>query len=707
MKQKLFCMLLMATLGVTLVHSAAFAADDGTTGGVPNEIIAATMGQTEAGEPSAETPSATPTPTPTVTASESPAAAETASPVVTLTATPSVTPTEKAAEQKSAAPQTAGAQPSTDVNASTETSESAQTGSGEHDGQEKNAETAVCSCDTPCAEGEMNAECPVCGGEGAKPTKCAKYNAPEEKPQATSDTTPKPTPAPDDTPAPLTVQEIQELINALPSEEEITEENRAEVEEQLTAIDDAKLNLTDEEFDELDFTSYQAAIAALEKLDGEEGASEPVTLGENSTEGIMVAGYGGTVIYKRYLQSSAPIEEDGNDIIKWSSQAPKIDKYECKTNINDNGNNEHVITIKGNPDVASGEYEFAYAKIIKDEYKTSLKVLSLKEAKDSGKIKYNAINLIRYGADKKTPKAGVSYGLYVDNLNGTAIGTYTTGADGKIIIDLSELAAGYLPQKSTDNRSYYLREESSVAVWKLTAKGELSTEKDVTDKLIMTFSEVSNEVIKATIESSYNKESSTLTVNDVSYTVTWDANGGKLGTEGKKSKTLPAGSSITPPSPNPTKEGNAEYSYAFAGWLNEDGTLVTQFGQADRNKSYTAKWTETKNSYTLKFHSNGGTDIAPVTKPYGTVIDVSKSTPTRYGCLFTGWYTDTTFTTRVSALTLTGDTTLYAGWVSNPYVGVHTGDEAQPALWAALAGVSALGLIIGAIVYKKKKSKKQ
>lgn len=699
MKQKLFCMLLMATLGVTLVHSAAFAADDGTTGGVPNEIIAATMGQTEAGEPSAETPSATATPT--VTASESPAAAEAASPAVTLTATPSVTPTETAAEQQSAAPQTTGAQPSTDVTASTETSESAQTGSGEQDGQKKNAETPTCSCDTPCAEGEMNAECPVCGGEGAKPTECAKYNAPEDKPQATSDTTPEPTPAPDDTPAPLTVQEIQELINALPSEEEITEENRAEVEEQLTAIDDAKLNLTDEELDELDFTRYQAVIAALGKLDGEEGASEPVTLRIEKTYGIMVAGYGGKVVYELFAATSTPLSD-----VRWEAENIGIEFCECK----EQSNNNYVATIKGKPEIASGEYKFEYAydTDLQQNVCDKLTVLSLEEAKTKGKIEYNGINLTRYGSDKKTPKAGVSYGLYVDVLPGTAIKSYTTDTDGTIIIDLSELAAGYLPQKSTDNRSYYLREESSGAVWKLTAKGELKASEngDYTDKLIITFSEVSNEVIQATIESSYNKESSTLTVNDVSYTVTWDANGGKLGTEGKKSETLPAGSSITPPSPNPTKEGNAEYSYAFAGWLNEDGTLVTQFGQAARNETYTAKWTETKNSYTLKFHSNGGTDIAPVTKPYGTVIDVSKSTPTRYGCLFTGWYTDTTFTTRVSALTLTGDTTLYAGWVSNPYVGVHTGDEAQPALWAALAGVSALGLIIGAIVYKKKKSKK-
>lgn len=31
-------------------------------------------------------------------------------------------------------------------------------------------ETSVCTCETACALGAMNAECPVCGAEGAAPS---------------------------------------------------------------------------------------------------------------------------------------------------------------------------------------------------------------------------------------------------------------------------------------------------------------------------------------------------------------------------------------------------------------------------------------------------------------------------------------------------------------------------------------------------------
>lgn len=44
------------------------------------------------------------------------------------------------------------------------------------------AEGDVCTCETACAEGSMNAECPVCGAEGADPAGCAKNVAPASLP---------------------------------------------------------------------------------------------------------------------------------------------------------------------------------------------------------------------------------------------------------------------------------------------------------------------------------------------------------------------------------------------------------------------------------------------------------------------------------------------------------------------------------------------
>ena len=38
-------------------------------------------------------------------------------------------------------------------------------------------ETPVCTCETACALDAMNADCPVCGAEGAAPESCGKYTA--------------------------------------------------------------------------------------------------------------------------------------------------------------------------------------------------------------------------------------------------------------------------------------------------------------------------------------------------------------------------------------------------------------------------------------------------------------------------------------------------------------------------------------------------
>ena len=63
-----------------------------------------------------------------------------------------------------------------------------------------------------------------------------------------------------------TVASVQAMIDALPTGNEITEDNAEEVKEQLEAIDEAKAQLSDEEIDELDFSRYIEAVTALEQL---------------------------------------------------------------------------------------------------------------------------------------------------------------------------------------------------------------------------------------------------------------------------------------------------------------------------------------------------------------------------------------------------------------------------------------------------------
>ena len=57
----------------------------------------------------------------------------------------------------------------------------------------------------------------------------------------------------------VTVERVQAMIDALPSAEEITEDNAEDVKAQLEAIDEAKAQLSDEELDALDFSRYMEA----------------------------------------------------------------------------------------------------------------------------------------------------------------------------------------------------------------------------------------------------------------------------------------------------------------------------------------------------------------------------------------------------------------------------------------------------------------
>ncbi len=82
----------------------------------------------------------------------------------------------------------------------------------------------------------------------------------------------------DPIPEPSTLEQVQALIAALPEATSITAENRAQVESQLSAIDEAKLSLTDGQRASLDVTRYDAAVSALSALDAPADADVPMPI---------------------------------------------------------------------------------------------------------------------------------------------------------------------------------------------------------------------------------------------------------------------------------------------------------------------------------------------------------------------------------------------------------------------------------------------
>lgn len=115
-----------------------------------------------------------------------------------------------------------------------------------------------------------------------------------------------------------------------------------------------------------------------------------------------------------------------------------------------------------------------------------------------------------------------------------------------------------------------------------------------------------------------------------SYTVTLNANGGTINEGNITSYILSTGAAL------PTNVTKTNYS--FGGWFDNEnctGTAVGNITATDiGNKTFYAKWNV--NEYTIFFDTNGGTEIAPFTRNFGTSV-TAPANPTRTGYTFAGW----------------------------------------------------------------------
>ncbi|MBE5812326.1 MAG: BspA family leucine-rich repeat surface protein [Clostridiales bacterium] len=116
------------------------------------------------------------------------------------------------------------------------------------------------------------------------------------------------------------------------------------------------------------------------------------------------------------------------------------------------------------------------------------------------------------------------------------------------------------------------------------------------------------------------------------YTITWlDADG----TELEKDEGVAKGTMPSYDGAEPSKDATAEYTYTFAGWTPE---LV----EVTANATYTAKYTETKNKYTVTWKNYDGSELKTDTVEYGVTPSYDGETPTRqadaeYTYTFAGW----------------------------------------------------------------------
>ena len=117
---------------------------------------------------------------------------------------------------------------------------------------------------------------------------------------------------------------------------------------------------------------------------------------------------------------------------------------------------------------------------------------------------------------------------------------------------------------------------------------------------------------------------------------------------------LPSGTLATCPDAPAATPG-----YTFGGWNKADGTAWDYASdKVTDNITLYAKWAA--NTYTITFDTVGGSEIAPITQDYGTVITAPEA-PTREGYTFIGWDKEIPTTMPTENMTVT------AQWEINQY----------------------------------------
>ncbi len=158
----------------------------------------------------------------------------------------------------------------------------------------------------------------------------------------------------------------------------------------------------------------------------------------------------------------------------------------------------------------------------------------------------------------------------------------------------------------------------------------LTPTKPKTDKYTYTFSKWSPDITSVTESVTYTAQFSE-TIN--TYTVTWqNYNGTILETD----RNVAYGDIPTYDSATPTRENTSQYIYTFKGWS-------PSVSEVTGNVTYTAQYSSTLKSYTVKWKNYDGTELETDTNvSFGTVPTYNGLTPTRentpqYNYTFTGW----------------------------------------------------------------------
>ena len=557
----------------------------------------------------------------------------------------------------------------------------------------------VCSCETTCTADNMNTECPVCGAENAIPQNCGQYIPVEDRTGENGSTE-----GADDPNGPTELSaadQVQAMINALPSAEAITEENAEEVEAQLEAIDEAKEKLSDEEIDELDMTRYAEAAAALGALvapmllanDSPDeqfslapggryyfdlsGANIPGTANgslPDSTLHYVPFTYAGTVNAYKLTTEMATTEEHAQ-----KNKYPHslfVADYAVTNDVSWNALNTADLIFSKNyasggvdytlrtPSAGSGCTGLADSQRgvpQSNEWDTMLNknsgyiqnwngMYSWGQDVSSGGASYRAVRgygLARYWdydyATHSYPYLGFRPVLEVLNSD-------TLGSGGLKVVTL-DLGGGTLGNSSEDIQiivktgSEFTAPASDGLTRPDGDAGSFFMWLGSNGKFYAPGDSVPAEVTKLTAQ-----------WTAPTYAVTLNTNGGTINSGNVTSYTYGVGATL------PTAGDMTYTGHTFVGWYDNEnltGSPIAAIGGTETgNKEYWAKWEI--NQYTITFDTAGGSVVTPITQNYGTAI-TAPADPTKTGYTFAGWDRAIPATMPAENLTIT------AQWTVNQY----------------------------------------
>lgn len=372
------------------------------------------------------------------------------------------------------------------------------------------------------------------------------------------------------------VEKVQALIDALPDIDAITVENRTDVEEQLTTIDDEKILLTDEKRNLLDFTKYDSAINALNELDNMGGAEKPIVLESGTTNiyinpitvsefGVTTAvycnvynGYNGGITEKSWGVKSTRCQKDSEtglyyiDIVEKFGQIVEGADYKIIIHTKDSNGKEHQTC----------EITFGIDCLGDTLTVTSEKIPHPDDSTKRANVAEWTKNSDKYGAEAYITSTGTIIGKYFpvnqpkEQIVAKYIADYAvvnaTSDDGKVTTKKLESICKTLNVKQADVLEQYKKDYAKELADSTTYPNIANVE--TVEKLLGTYYTVT-----------FNPNSGTLP-EATSTTVTTDANG--------KLTSLPT----------PTRTG-----YDFLGWFSGE-TKWDLNRTITENMTLTAKW---------------------------------------------------------------------------------------------------------------------